>query len=236
MAVLEALGGESWFGLGDKDLALHVERTRRLGEGEPLSAITRDLCTRLGISAKIEPACDAPVRTIVETRDGPLPFQRYFVRDKCEPKVTGFRFEGADQAIPNAAVLAALAGSGLEAIVICPSNPFISIDPILAVLGEALRAASAPIIAVSPIIGGQAVKGPAAKMMAELGLEVSATSVARNYEGLIDGFVLDQTDEVLASEIEALGLAVLPAQTMMNNLLDKEKLAREIMEFAQGLT
>ena len=172
----------------------------------------------------------------METRDGPLPFQRYFVRDKCEPKVTGFRFEGADQAIPNAAVLAALAGSGLEAIVICPSNPFISIDPILAVLGEALRAASAPIIAVSPIIGGQAVKGPAAKMMAELGLEVSATSVARNYEGLIDGFVLDQTDEVLASEIEALGLAVLPAQTMMNNLLDKEKLAREIMEFAQGLT
>ena len=162
MRVLADLGGETWFRLGDGDLALHVERTRRLAAGEPLSRVTEDVAHRLGVRARIVPACDAAVRTIVLTPDGRLSFQHYFVRDRCEPAVTGFDFEGAAEAHPCGAALEALADPSLRCVVVCPSNPFISIDSILAVPGmrDAIRAAAAPVIGVSPIVGGGAVKGP----------------------------------------------------------------------------
>src|SRR5690606_4706911 len=183
MAALGELGGETWFNLGDRDLALHAERTRRLRAGESLSEVTAALCSRLGIGPRIVPATDQPVRTVVETPDGPLPFQHYFVRLRCEPVVTGFRFEGAAAARPSPALAQALADPHLRAVVICPSNPFISIDPILAIPGvtEALRQVAAPVVAVSPVVGGAAVKGPTAKMLSELGFEVSAATVARHY-------------------------------------------------------
>ena len=237
MAALKALGGEDWFNLGDGDLALHVERTRRLAAGEGLGAITADICRRLGIGCRILPASDRPVRTVVETPTGVLAFQHYFVRDRGEPIVTGFSFEGAETARPLPEVLAALADPGLDAIVICPSNPFISIDPILAISGfrEALLAASAPVVAVTPIVGGKAIKGPAAKMLAELGREVSAEAVARHYGGLLDGFVLDRVDETAAGAIRALGLEVLVTDTVMRDDDAKVRLATEVLTFAGRL-
>ena len=172
MDALAELGGETWFRLGDRDLALHVERTRRLRDGESLSAITADVVRRFEIASRILPMTDGRVRTMVRTRDGLLEFQRYFVERQCEPHVTGFVFEGAERAAPHPEILSALRNPRLRAVVICPSNPYISIDPILALPGmrAALEGAAAPVIAVSPIIAGRAVKGPTAKMMAELGL------------------------------------------------------------------
>src|SRR5579863_628107 len=203
MAALEALGGETWFKLGDGDLATHVERTRRLRAGESLSAITEDFRRRLGIRARLLPMSDDPVRTRVETDEGRLDFQRYFVARACAPRVREVRFDGAAAARPQPDLLAALADPGVEAIVVCPSNPLISIDPILAVPGvrEALRAAPAPVVAVSPLIGGKAVKGPTAKMMAELGLPVTAAAVAAHYRDILDVYVADEAD---AAEVAGL--------------------------------
>ena len=237
MATLETLGGEDWFRLGDRDLALHVERTRRLGAGETLSEVTRDLTARLGVRVAIVPMSDAPVRTVVETADGPLPFQQYFVRERAEPAVTGFRFEGAGEARPNPALLAALADPGLEAIVLGPSNPFISIDPILAVAGlrAALMAAPAPVIAVSPIVAGKAIKGPTAKMMRELGRAGTAEAVAAHYGELLDGFVLDRKDQASARAVRAQALPVREADTVMRSLSDRAALARAVLAFARSL-
>ena len=234
MEALAALGGEAWFFLGDKDLAIHVERTRRLRAGESLSAVTSDLCARLGIEARIVPMSDDPVPTVVETEDGPLAFQHYFVRERCRPKVLGFRHEGAEQARPSAGFLDALAAPDPCAVIICPSNPYISIDPILAVPGAcaALKACKAPVIAVSPIIGGQAVKGPTAKMMTELGIAPSAKAIAEHYAGLIDGFVLDEADRGAAAGIAAAGVAVEVAATMMTAREEKQALARAVLAFA----
>jgi LPPG:FO 2-phospho-L-lactate transferase len=231
MAALEQLGGATWFRLGDADLATHVERTRRLAAGERRSAISADFGRRLGVRARLLPMCDEPVRTMVRTAGGVLPFQRYFVEQQCAPRVVGFEFRGAEEARPTAAVLGALADPGLAAVVICPSNPFISIDPILAVPGmrAALAACPAPVVAVSPIIGGRAVKGPTAKMMAELGLAVTSRAVARHYEGLIDGFVLDEAD---AAEADAIGAPCLATRTLMTDEDDKRRLAREVLAFA----
>jgi LPPG:FO 2-phospho-L-lactate transferase len=234
MAALAALGGETWFRLGDADLATHIERTRRLAAGECLSAITDDFCPRLGVRARVVPMCDEPVRTMVCTEEGLLPFQRYFVERRCEPKVSGFEFRGAGAAQPTPALAEALGGDQLEVVVICPSNPFISIDPILAVPGmrAALTACRAPVVAVSPIIGGRAVKGPTAKMMAELGLPTSARTVARHYDGLIDGFVLDETD---GAETEAIDVPCLATRTLMTSEDDKRTLATEVLAFARRL-
>jgi LPPG:FO 2-phospho-L-lactate transferase len=231
MAALAELGGETWFRLGDLDLATHVERTRRLALGEPLSAIMAGFGRRLGVRAQIVPMSDQPVRTIVETTSGILPFQRYFVEQQCAPEVRGFGFGGAEEARPAGALLDVLAGEPLEAVVICPSNPFISIDPILALPGlrEALTACRAPVVAVSPIIGGRAVKGPTAKMMAELGLPVSARAVAAHYRGLLDGFVLDEAD---AGEAEAMEVPCLVTRTLMTSEADKRRLAAEVLAFA----
>ena len=234
MEALDALGGETWFFLGDRDLAVHVERTRRLGAGESLSAVTAAFCARLGIRARIVPMSDDPVPTVVETEDGPLAFQHYFVRERCRPRVLGFCHDGADRARACGAFLDALAAHDLGAVVICPSNPYISIDPILAVPGVrgALAACRAPVIAVSPIIGRHAIKGPTAKMMAERGVPPSAAAVADHYAGLIDGFVLDEADRTQAAEIAARGIAVEAAVTLMSGRAEKRALARAVLAFA----
>ena len=234
MQALGALGGETWFFLGDKDLAIHVERTRRLGAGESLSAVTADLCARLGIRARIVPMSDDPVPTVVETEDGPLAFQHYFVRERCRPKALGFRHEGAAQARPCAAFIDALGAPDLGAVIVCPSNPYISIDPILAVpcVRAALAACRAPVIAVSPIVGGEAVKGPTAKMMTERGIAPSAAAIAAHYGGLIDGFVLDEADRPQASAIAATGVAVEVSATVMTARTEKQALARAVLAFA----
>jgi LPPG:FO 2-phospho-L-lactate transferase len=235
MRVLEQLGGETWFQLGDGDLALHVERTRRLAAGESLSAITADFAARLGLATVIAPMSDRPVRTVVHTASGRLAFQHYFVRERCQPVVTGFEFAGARGAAPSPAFWQALYSEGLEAVVICPSNPFISIDPVLAVPGlrRALRASAVPVIAVSPVVAGAAVKGPTAKMMRELGVEVSATSVAERYRDIIDGFVLDESDAPLAAELDT---PCLVTATLMHSDEVKRALASEVLAFARRLS
>ena len=234
MAALERLGGERWFLLGDGDLATHVERTRRLAAGERLSAITADFCRRLGVRPRLLPMSDQPVRTVVQTPDGELDFQRWFVEQRCEPVVRSLRFAGIEDARPHPEWMREITGPDTGAIVICPSNPFISIDPILALPGvqEALRDAPAPVIAVSPIIGGDAVKGPTAKMMRELGRPVAAHAVATHYAGLIDGYVLDEAD---AGEAHRITAPCRTTATLMRNEQDKVRLAGEVLRFAESL-
>ena len=231
MAALEALGGETWFKLGDGDLATHVERTRRLAAGESLSQITDDFRRRLGISARLLPMSDDRVRTRLRTDEGWLDFQDYFVRLRASPVVREIAYAGASEARANPDFLAALAGDDLELVVICPSNPFLSIDPILSLprVRDALRACRAPVVAVSPIIGGKAVKGPTAKIMAELGLPVGAAAVARHYEDILDVFIADESD---ANEVEDLGIPVRLAQTLMSTIEDREALARVVLAVA----
>lgn len=231
MQALEQLGGETWFRLGDGDLATHVERTRLLAGGESLSAVTATLAGRLGIGSAIVPMSDDPVRTRVETEEGWLDFQHYFVRRQCQPRVISLAFEGAAAARPAPAALAVLADPDLAAIVICPSNPYLSVDPILAVPGlrAAIAASPAPVIAVSPIIAGQAVKGPTAKLMGEIGLVPSAATVAAHYGALVDLFVVDEADAGLD-----LGPGTASAPTLMRTLDDKMTLARRVLELAAG--
>ncbi|HEY8871632.1 MAG TPA: 2-phospho-L-lactate transferase [Stellaceae bacterium] len=248
MAALEALGGETWFRLGDGDLATHVERTRRLKSGETLAAVMDDFRRRLGIAARLVPMSDDPVRTRLRTAptlpspagggglgsgpEGWLDFQDYFVRLRCAPVVREIAFAGADAARPHPDFLAALADPALRAVVICPSNPFISIDPILAVPGirTALRQCPAPVVAVSPIIAGQAVKGPTAKMMAELGLPVDAAAVARHYDDILNLYIADEED---AASVAGLAVPVVLARTLMLSLADREALARTVIAAAE---
>jgi LPPG:FO 2-phospho-L-lactate transferase len=234
METMESLGGETWFRLGDRDVALHVVRTRRLRAGESLSSVTADLCKRLGIGPRVIPMTDDRVRTRLRTDAGWLDFQDYFVNRRCEPVVSELAFEGAAQATPHPAFMAALANPALQAVVICPSNPFISVEPILAIPGvrDALVACAAPIIAVSPIIAGRAVKGPTAKMMTELGLDPSAGSVAHRYADLLDGYVIDHAD---MAEVVSIDARVTLAQTMMTTLEDRETLARTVLDAAAVL-
>ena len=234
METLTALGGESWFRLGDRDMALHVERTARLRRGETLSAITADFCRRLGVGPRVLPATDDPVRTKLRTDDEWLDFQDYFVRLQCRPVVRELAFEGAEHARPHPDLLAALHDERLRALIICPSNPFISVEPILAVPGirPALAASVAPVIAVSPIIGGRAIKGPTAKIMAELGMIPSAAAVAERYGDLLDGYVMDVAD---AAEAARLAPRVTLAPTLMTNLAEREQLARIVLEAADAL-
>ncbi|MBI2975983.1 MAG: 2-phospho-L-lactate transferase [Chloroflexi bacterium] len=235
---LDRLGGEAWFRLGDCDLATHAQRTRLLGEGLPLSAVTRHLCERLGVTAEIVPMSDDPVRTIVHTDDGPLPFQEYFVHRRCEPRVRDFEFLGLPSARPQARLLEALAGA--EMLIYCPSNPYVSIAPIVNLPGlqpliASRRAAGMPVVAVSPIVGGAALKGPAAKMMTELGLDSTVIALAEHYAGTIDGLVLDVVDAASAPAIELLGLRTLVTNTIMATDADKIRLAQETVEFALSL-
>jgi LPPG:FO 2-phospho-L-lactate transferase len=235
MAALAALGGETWFRLGDGDLAIHVERTRRLRAGEPLSHIIRDFADRLGVRALILPMTDDRVRTRVRTSDGWLDFQRYFVEQQCRPQVMEFSFEGAETAKPHPDFSAVITSPELRAIVICPSNPFISIEPILALPGvrEALRACAAPVVAVAPIIGGEAVKGPTAKMMRELGLKVGAETVAERYGDLLDGYVVDVRDAFLVAKLPVPTMAT---NALMVSLADREQLAKMTLAWADALS
>lgn len=224
------LGGPTWFWLGDRDLGTHLERTRRLQAGEPLSVITADFCRRWGVDAALLPMSDQTVRTIVETGEGELPFQEYFVARACEPRVRGFRFQGAEAAQPAPGVLEAIKTA--DAVIFCPSNPWVSIAPILSVPGIRAAVETKPVIAVSPIIGGKAVKGPAAKMFSELGIEPSALAVAQHYGKLLRGFLLDNRDAAQSSAIEALGIMPLVTDTLMQDRADRARLAKEVLASA----
>ena len=233
METLQSLGGETWFRLGDRDLALHVERTRRLAAGETLSQITADVCRRLGVGQRVLPMSDDPVRTRVRSDAGWIDFQDYFVRQQCRPVVRELAFSGIDKARPQPDVIACLEGK-VRAVMICPSNPFISIEPILAVPGlrDAIDACAAPVVAVSPIVGGKAVKGPTAKMMQELGLVVNASTVATRYGDLLSGYVVDSAD---VANVGGIAVPVKGAPTLMTDLATREALARIVLDFADAL-
>jgi LPPG:FO 2-phospho-L-lactate transferase len=234
MRALEGMGGENWFRLGDGDLAMHVERSWRLAQGATMSEVTAHLCQQLGIAVRVLPMSDDPVRTRVLTSDGWLDFQEYFVHRQCRPVVREFEFAGAETSRAQPAALAALERHDLRAIVICPSNPFVSVEPILAVPGirAAIERSDAPVVAVTPIIGGKAIKGPAAKMMLELGLDVSGAAVARRYAGIIDGFVIDETDPIPQPLPD---IAFFGAATLMNDTDDRLRLAHAVLHAADTL-
>jgi LPPG:FO 2-phospho-L-lactate transferase len=235
MEALKSLGGEGWFQLGDGDLAMHVERSWRLAQGAPLSEVTAHLCRALGIAARVLPMSDDPVRTRVLTAEGWLDFQEYFVHRQCQPAVREFMFAGAEAARAQPDALAALNRRDLRAVIICPSNPFVSVEPILAVPGirAAIQRSDAPVVAVTPIIGGKAIKGPAAKMMAELGFDVSGAAVARRYAGVIDGFVVDQADP-MPEPLQ--GVTFFSAATLMNTANDRLRLAHAALHAADMLS
>lgn len=236
-AMLMRLRGPQQIPLGDRALALQLLRAEALRSERTPTAVALELCQRLGVEARVLPMCDDPVRTMLHTDAGALSFQDYFIDLKCEPAVRGFQYAGADQARLSDEVLEALHARDLEAVVLCPCNPYHTLQPILAVPGlrEALRKGGAPVIAVSPIIGGRALQGSAAKMMRELGREVSARAVAMEYRGLIDGIVIDSADEALAEGIQASGFEVLAVPTYMRGAEDRLKLAREVLEFARAV-
>jgi LPPG:FO 2-phospho-L-lactate transferase len=233
LEALRALGGPTWFRLGDKDLATHVERTRRLRQGEPLSRATRAIRTGLGVRVEVLPMSDDPVRTVVETDEGDLPFQEYFVARQCQPRVRGFRFMGADTARPAPGVMAAITQA--DAVVLCPSNPWVSLDPILAVSGIRQAASARPTLAVSSIVGGRALKGPAAKMFQELGIQPSATAIGERYKDLLSGLVIDRLDSDQEDSIRTLGIEVLVTDTVMKTRADRRLLAEEVVAFAGRL-
>lgn len=237
MEALQRFGGEIWFRLGDQDLATHIERTRRLDAGQSLSEVTAALSRAFGVRQLIAPMTDQVVQTIIDTDEERLSFQHYFVRRQCEPQVRKIDFVGAEKAKPSFAFASALANPLLRAIVICPSNPYLSIQPILSLPGirTALANRAVPVVAVSPLIGGRAVKGPAAKIMRELGHVPSAAEIARFYRGLIDGLVIDGQDSGLRPEIEAVGLHVCTTDTLMKSDDDQRRLAAVTYEFTMGI-
>ncbi|BAV63680.1 2-phospho-L-lactate transferase [Sphingobium cloacae] len=228
------LGGETWFRLGDRDLATHILRRQLFQQGS-LSTATDDIRRRLGIVQRIVPMSDDPVRSIVSTDRGDLSFQDYFVRYKCVPRFLSIHFEGAETAKPSAGLLAALDDPALEAIILCPSNPLLSIAPILAIPGirERLAGRTVPCVALSPFISGQAVKGPAAKIMAELGIAPTPSAVAAHYDGLIDGLVIDTAD---AAAIPGERPALFATDILMRDPADQQRLGGEVLDFARSLT
>jgi LPPG:FO 2-phospho-L-lactate transferase len=233
--MLERYGEDAWFKVGDRDLATHVLRTERLRSGETLTEVTGVLSGALGVESAVLPMTDDPVSTVLETPEGPLEFQEYFVRRGQRDEVLGVELRGLEEASPTGAVLAAI--SGADAVVFCPSNPVVSVGPILALPGvwEALASTSAPKVAVSPIVGGRALKGPADKMLLSLGHEVSAAGVAAMYAGLVDGMVVDTADEDQRAAIEAIGMRVLVTESVMRNAGDRARLAAETLEFGAGM-
>lgn len=232
MDMVRQLGGETWFSLGDTDLATSAIRTARLDAGHRLTDVTRDIARALGIAPAILPATDDPLRTVMHTDEGALPFQRYFVGRRCEPRVDAISFEGAETSRPSPEVVAALSGEPLGAVVLCPSNPFLSIDPILAIGGmrALLAGVNAPVVAVSPLVGGVAVKGPMAKVMRELGLETTQQSIADHYAAFLDVLVVDEVD----ASAEIAGPRVRVARTVMQSLDDRVALARDVLNIARS--
>ena len=232
MAALKSLGGEDWFLLGDGDLALHVLRSHLLARGETLSAITARFASAWGLGLSILPMSDDPVATHLSTSEGDLPFQRYFVERRCVPEVQAIRFEGAEHAAAAAGVIEAITDPETTAIVIAPSNPWLSVDPILAVPGirEALAETPAPVVAVSPIVGGDAVKGPTAKLMREMGLAITNRSIAAHYADVIDGLLIDERDDAAD-----LSIAYDVTDTLMKTLDDRERVARAALALAERI-
>ena len=230
------LGGESWFNLGDKDLATHVHRTQRLAKGEDLTSITKNLASSFGVEAKIVPMTNDLVSTVVETREGDLAFQHYFVRDRCLPIVKRFRFEGIKSSVINPSIKEYGEENNKSAVLLAPSNPFVSIDPIIGVPGmtEELVTMKGPKIAISPIINSKAIKGPAAKMMQELGIPSTSIEVTNHYKGLIDAIVIDHADAALSEKIEDMGIKVFVTNTVMHSLKEKITLANECLNFIEG--
>lgn len=226
------LGGDTWFRLGDKDIGLHLVRRTLLGEGLSLSAVTARIAQRLGVAHAVAPMSDDAVRTLLDTDAGPLSFQHYFVRERCAPVVTGVRYAGAERARPSPALADALADPALAGIVVCPSNPYLSIGPILALPGvrQLLAGAAAPVVAVAPIVGRRAIKGPTAKIMRELAVEPTAAAVAAHYADFLDGYLVDPADPVALP-----GVAVAAGDIVMNTLADKTALARRCLDFCDEL-
>lgn len=228
------LGGPDWFRLGDSDLGTHLERTRRLRAGDLLSQVTQEFCKAWGVEHSVLPMTDNPVHTIVNTvEQGELSFQEYFVHQRCEPTVTGFRFDGIKKARPAPGVVEAI--NTADAVIFCPSNPWVSIDPILAVAGLKSACETKRVIAVSPIIGGKALKGPAAKMYRELGIQPSAFAVAKHYQHLLGGFVYDQVDANMDSEIQQLGMHTCVTDTIMKDVNGRKRLAKDVLDFNNTL-
>ncbi len=235
LAMISAYGEDTWFWLGDRDLAAHVLRTQRLRAGTRLTEVTAGLAAALGVESQLLPMCDEPVATVLKTPEGLLEFQEYFVRRGQRDEVLGVELRGIDNARMPAAVSEEI--SRAEAIIFCPSNPVVSIGPILAVPGmrELLATSPAPKVAVSPIVGGRALKGPADRMLRSLGHEVSASGVARMYEGIVDGFVVDRLDGEEEAEISALGMRILTTDAVMRDRPDRERLAREVLNLCSEL-
>jgi LPPG:FO 2-phospho-L-lactate transferase len=235
MAALEEIGSELWFQIGDRDIAIHVARTHWLQWGKPLSGFAAHVAKRFNIAANIIPMTDDTVATWISTGDGLMPFQHYFVKERCEPRLKGIHFEGAAQAKPAVNALAALADPRLRAIIICPSNPYLSIDPILSVPGmrDAIVAAGCPVVAVSPIISGNALKGPAAKIMTELGYHASWETVARHYTGLAHGMLIDKSERTRGQD--DFNLMVETASIVMKLLDDRRMLGQTVLNFAERL-
>ncbi|MBN1536061.1 MAG: 2-phospho-L-lactate transferase [Anaerolineales bacterium] len=230
---LVALGGPDWFNLGDNDLGTHLERTRRLGAGQTLSQITRDFCHAWGIHHPILPMSDDVIQTWVDTEQGQLLFQEYFVRLKCQPRVKGFEFRGIKKAAPAPGVLESIFQADL--IIICPSNPWVSIQPILGVPGIRDALTGRVVVAVSPIIGGQALKGPAAKMYREMGIKPSALKVAQHYGSILSAFIMDSTDQSQAGDVEASGIRPMITNILMNEIPERARLAKETIQFGEML-
>ncbi len=231
MQQLRSLGGPEWFSLGDGDLALHVLRTAKLAQGESLSRVTSDFARAWNVRSTLLPASDDPLSTMLDTDEGELGFQAYFVERRCRPAVRRIRFSGAENSRPAPGVLDAIGKA--ETIIIAPSNPYLSIDPILAVPGivAALRETEAPVVAVSPVIGGNAVKGPTAKIMAEMDLPVRPETIARHYAPLLDGLLLDERDDG-----RALALPFAQTDTLMTALEDKARVAKAVLDLASTVT
>ncbi|MFH1184396.1 MAG: 2-phospho-L-lactate transferase [Chloroflexota bacterium] len=232
MSALGQLGGPAWFRLGDRDLATHLERTRRLQRGKPLSQIVKEFGDAWGIEQVILPMTDSLVATIIRTNEGDLEFQEYFVHRQCRPRVHGFEFRGLDAALPAPGVVEALTSA--DGIIICPSNPWVSIAPILALPAVRPLVAGRKAVAVSPIVGGRALRGPAAKMYSEMGMKPSALAVATQYQHTVGGFVMDHGDAQLEVSIRGLGMHTLVSNTVMHSLQDRRRLARDVLGFLQA--
>jgi len=234
MHALARLGAPDWFALGDQDLATHLVRSERLRAGESLSTVTAMLAARLGIAQRIVPMSDDPIRSMIHTDEGILPFQEYFVRRRCEPVFQSIEFAGIDSARPAPGLMAALDDPHLHAILLCPSNPVLSLRPILSLPGIAqhLRARRVPVVAVSPLIGGHALKGPTAKILTELGIPVTPGGLLACYDGLIDALVIDRRDGEYAASLPCPALVT---DTLMRDVAGQARLAREVLEFAAHL-
>lgn len=231
MNMIRRLGGPGWFNIGDRDFATHLERTRLLQSGWDLSQITQKFCSAWGVKVRVLPMSNQPVRTLVHTRTADtLGFQEYFVREQCQPEILGFTFQGVEQAVPAPGVIEACEQA--DVVIFAPSNPWVSINPILSVAGILETVRKRKVIAISPIIAGKTVKGPAAKMFLELGISPSALAVAEMYEEFLSGFIFDLMDAQLEAQIKACGIMTLITNTIMKTQRDRARLAQEVLDFA----